>query len=650
MIATTTLDGPDKSKTAAAAANPADASALNNDATRQLKIVIVGHVDHGKSTFVGRLLHDTGSLPEGKLEQLQQIAERRGMPFEWANLMDALQAERDQNITIDTAQIWFRTKQRQYVIIDAPGHKEFLKNMITGAASAEAALLLIDAQEGIQENSRRHGYLLHFLGITQIAVLVNKMDLVNYSQERFDAIEREYRAFLKSIGVEARVFVPMAARDGDNIATHSAKMNWFTGPTVLSVLDQFRTAEPPSHLPLRFSVQDVYRFDERRIVAGRVESGTLKVGDRLQFCPANKVSTVKTIERWSAPASESATASESIGITLTEQIFVARGAVGALETALPYNLNRFKTRVFWMGRAPFRKGKLYKLKLLAQEVDCEIDAIEKVLDASTLETIRRDDKDAHVGRYEIAELYLRTKRPVAFDAHSEIINTGRFVVCDGFDVVGGGIVVDDAYPRLSSDTLHKSHNIYWSEGKITGEQRAQRNGHLGRVVWLTGLSGAGKSSVANELERELFTLGMQAYVLDGDKVRHGLCSDLGFSPKDRRENIRRIGEMARIMADAGFICITAFISPYRADRDEVRKRMEPGQFVEVYVNAPLDVCESRDPKGLYAKARANEIPDFTGISAPYEPPAKPELELPTDLLSVKDSVLKIVEYLRNETA
>jgi bifunctional enzyme CysN/CysC len=645
MIATTTLDGPDKSKIAAA-----DASALNNDATRQLKIVIVGHVDHGKSTFVGRLLHDTGSLPEGKLEQLQQIAERRGMPFEWANLMDALQAERDQNITIDTAQIWFRTKQRQYVIIDAPGHKEFLKNMITGAASAEAALLLIDAQEGIQENSRRHGYLLHFLGITQIAVLVNKMDLVNYSQERFDAIEREYRAFLKSIGVEARVFVPMTARDGDNIATHSAKMNWFTGPTVLSVLDQFRTAEPPSHLPLRFSVQDVYRFDERRIVAGRVESGTLKVGDRLQFCPANKVSTVKTIERWSAPASESATASESIGITLTEQIFVARGAVGALETALPYNLNRFKTRVFWMGRAPFRKGKLYKLKLLAQEVDCEIDAIEKVLDASTLETIRRDDKDAHVGRYEIAELYLRTKRPVAFDAHSEIINTGRFVVCDGFDVVGGGIVVDDAYPRLSSDTLHKSHNIYWSEGKITGEQRAQRNGHLGRVVWLTGLSGAGKSSVANELERELFTLGMQAYVLDGDKVRHGLCSDLGFSPKDRRENIRRIGEMAKIMADAGFICITAFISPYRADRDEVRKRMEPGQFVEVYVNAPLDVCESRDPKGLYAKARANEIRDFTGVSAPYEPPEKPELELPTDLLSVKDSVLKIVEYLRNETA
>jgi bifunctional enzyme CysN/CysC len=619
-----------------------------SDSTRQLKIVIVGHVDHGKSTFVGRLLHDTGSLPEGKLEQLQKIADRRGMQFEWANLMDALQAERDQNITIDTAQIWFRTKQRQYVIIDAPGHKEFLKNMITGAASAEAALLLIDAQEGIQENSRRHGYLLHFLGIHQVAVLVNKMDLVNYSQERFESIEREYRAFLKSIGVEARVFVPIVARDGDNIAAPSAKMNWWTGPTVLNVLDQFRTAEPPTHLPLRFSVQDVYRFDERRILAGRVESGTIKVGDRLQFCPANKVSTVKTIERWSAPASDGATASESIGITLAEQIFVDRGAVGALENTLPYNLNRLKARVFWMGRAPFRKGKLYKLKLLAQEVDCEIDSIEKVLDASTLETIRREGSDAHVGRYEIAELYLRTKRPVAFDAHSEIITTGRFVVCDGLDVVGGGIVVDDAYPRLSSDAHHKSHNIYWSEGKITHDQRTHRNGHLGRVVWLTGLSGAGKSSVATELERELFTLGMQAYVLDGDKVRHGLCSDLGFSPDDRRENIRRIGEMAKIMADAGFICITAFISPYRADRDAVRQCMEPGQFVEVHVNAPLNVCESRDPKGLYAKARANEIRDFTGISAPYEPPEKPEVELPTHLLSVQESVLKIVEFLRNE--
>jgi bifunctional enzyme CysN/CysC len=621
---------------------------LDNNSTGQLKLVIVGHVDHGKSTFVGRLLNDTGSLPEDKLEQLRKIAESRGMPFEWANLMDSLQAERDQNITIDTAQIWFRTKQRQYVIIDAPGHKEFLKNMITGAASAEAALLLIDAHEGIQENSRRHGYLLHFLGIRQVAVLVNKMDLVGHAQERFHFIETEYRVFLKSIGVEPRIFIPISARDGDNIAVPSSKMSWWTGPTVLSVLDQFQTSQPPSHLPLRFSVQDVYRFDERRILAGRVESGTLKVGDRLQFCPANKVSTVKTIERWNAPTSGSAAASESIGITITEQIFVERGAIGARESALPYNLNRIKGRIFWMSRAPLRKGKLYKLKLLAQEVDCEIDSIEQILDATTLQTLRRDDRNAQVARFEIAEFYLRTKRPIAFDAHSEIINSGRFVICDGFDVAGGGIIVDDAYPRLTSDALHKSQNIYWTPGIITHEARVKRNGHAGRVIWLTGLPAAGKSSIATELEHELFNLGMQAYMLDGDKVRHGICSDLGFSPEDRSENIRRIGEMAKIMADAGFICITAFISPYRADRDAIRQRMEPEQFVEVYVNAPLEVCEARDPKGLYAKARRNEIPNFTGISAPYEPPEKPELELRTNLLSVAESVFTIVDFLHKE--
>src|SRR5688572_18228944 len=275
---------------------PVTSNGSTSAPTEQLKIVIVGHVDHGKSTFVGRLFHDTGSLPEGKLEQLQKIAERRGVPFEWANLMDALQSERDQNITIDTAQIWFHTKKRQYVIIDAPGHKEFLKNMVTGAANAEAALLLIDANEGVQEQSRRHGYLLNLLGIRQIAVLVNKMDLQDYSKERFDQIEREYRAFLKSVGVIPQRFIPIAAKHGDNIATLSSNMPWWTGPTVLEALDQFKVTDLPLDQPLRFPIQDVYRFDERRILAGRIESGRLKVGDRLLFSPSNKVSTVKTIE------------------------------------------------------------------------------------------------------------------------------------------------------------------------------------------------------------------------------------------------------------------------------------------------------------------------------------------------------------------
>jgi bifunctional enzyme CysN/CysC len=608
-------------------------------------------VDHGKSTFVGRLFHDTGSLPEGKLEQLQAIASRRGVPFEWANLMDALQAERNQNITIDTSQIWFQTAKRQYVIIDAPGHKEFLKNMITGAASAEAALLLIDANEGVQEQSRRHGYLLNLLGIRQIVVLVNKMDLQAWSQARFDQIEAEFRAFLKTVGVEPRCFIPIAAKQGDNIAHRSDNMPWWNGPTVLESLDDFQPTETATHQALRMPIQDIYRFDDRRILAGRIESGALKIGDRLVFAPANKVSTVKTIECWNAPVSERAEAGESIGITLTEQIYVERGAVAALEAAPPYQLSRFKARLFWMGRAPFQKNRPYKLKLATQEVECEIDSIERLMDSSTLETISR--AEGFVGRNEVAELYLRTKRPIAFDVHSEIVATGRFVIVDGFEVAGGGIVAADNYPRRTPDSLQKSHNIFWSLGKVTPNQRFLRNGHRGRVVWLTGLSASGKSTIANDLERELFNLGQHVYVLDGDNMRHGLCSDLAFSPKDRKENIRRVGETARLFAEAGIICITAFISPYRSDRDMVRQIMGPGSFVEVYVNAPLEVCEARDPKGLYAQARANHIKDFTGISAPYESPDRAEVELRTDQLTVAESVARIIEYLHvqdSETA
>jgi bifunctional enzyme CysN/CysC len=614
--------------------------------SEQLKIVIVGHVDHGKSTFVGRLLHDTGSLPEGKLEQLEAIAKRRGVPFEWANLMDALQSERDQNITIDTAQIWFQTRKRQYVIIDAPGHKEFLKNMITGAAHAEAALLLIDAAEGVQEQSRRHGYLLNLLGIRQIAVLVNKMDLAKYSEERFQEIESTFRAFLQTVGVTPTCFIPIAARHGDNIAARSAAMPWWQGPTVLETLDQFEAAQAPTGQPLRFPIQDVYRFDHRRVLAGRIESGTIKVGDRLVFSPTTKVSTVKTIERWSAPASAEALAGESIGITLTEQVFVERGAVAALETDPPYELSRFKARLFWLGRAPMVPEKTYKLKLATQEAECQIETIERVIDSSNLEVVQRSEPQ--VARNEVAELSLRTKRPIAFDTHGEIIATGRFVIVDGLEVSGGGIIIADNYPRRSADSLQKSHNIYWSHGKVTASQRALRNGHPGRVVWLTGLSASGKSTISADLERELFNLGRHVYVLDGDNVRHGLGSDLGFSARDRKENIRRVGEAAKLFADAGVLCVTAFISPYREDRDMVRRLMPPGTFIEVYVNAPVEICEQRDPKGLYAKARANLIKDFTGVSAPYEAPLRPEIELRTDQLTVAESVARIVEYLNAE--
>jgi bifunctional enzyme CysN/CysC len=448
------------------------------------------------------------------------------------------------------------------------------------------------------------------------------------------------------VGVTPKLFIPISAYHGENIAKPSGKMIWYAGPTVLATLDEFKVSEPPNNQPLRFPIQDVYRFDERRILAGRIESGSLKVGDKLIFAPSNKVSTVKTIERWNAKQTDTASAGESIGVTLTEQIFVERGAVAALETAPPYELTRFKARLFWLGRNPFKKGKSYKLKLATQEVECEIESVEKIIDSSTLESISRSE--VFVGRNEVAELKIRTKRPVAFDAITEIVPTGRFVIVDGFDVSGGGVILDDGYPRRTSDSLHKSDNIYWSHGKVTSQQREARNGHKGCVVWLTGLSGAGKSTIATELERELFNQGKHVYVLDGDNMRHGLNSDLGFSPEDRTENIRRVGEVAKLFADAGVVVITAFISPYRSDRDLVRKINPTGRFIEVYVNAPVEVCEQRDPKGLYAKARSGEIKEFTGISAPYEAPAQAELELRTDQSSVAESVTKIIEFLRRQ--
>ena len=611
----------------------------------QLKIVILGHVDHGKSTLVGRLFHDTGSLPEGRLEQLQRAAQRRGVPFEWANLMDALQAERDQNISIDTAQIWFQTPKRRYVIIDAPGHQEFIKNMVTGAAQAEAALVVIDAQEGVQENSRRHGYLLELLGIRQVAVLVNKMDLVGYSRERFGAIEAEYRAWLKQIGLEPRVVIPISAREGDNIAAPGQNMRWWKGLTVVQALDEFKASRRPADQPLRFPIQDVYRFDQRRILAGRVESGRLKVGDRVAFSPSNKTSTVKSIERWNAPVCDFARAGESIGITLTDQVFVERGAVASLENTPPYVLTCFKARVFWLGKRPFMPGHKYRLKLATQEAECQIEKLERVIDAATLQTVQRPGIEPYVGRHEAAELTIRTKKPIAFDAINEVAATGRFVIVDEFDVAGGGVIVPDSYPRRTADSLHKSHNIFWTSGRVTPGQRAVRHGHAGRVVWLTGLSCSGKTTIATELERELFAQGKLIYVLDGDNVRHGLCADLAFSPRDRRENIRRIGEVAKLFADAGVICVTAFISPYRADRDTIRQSLPPGQFIEVYLNIPVEACEQRDSKGLYAKARAGEIRDFTGVSAPYEAPEKPELELATAQLTVEECVSRIVAFL-----
>ena len=614
------------------------------DQTRRLRVVFVGHVDHGKSTLIGRIFYDTKSLPDGKVEQIQAACKEEGMEFEYAFLLDALLEEQAQNITIDTTQIQFRTAKRPYVIIDAPGHKEFLKNMITGAASADAAVLLIAANEGIREQSKRHGYLLSLLGIRQVVVAVNKMDLVDYRQDVFDQVSRDYTAFLKEIGMEARQFVPISARNGFNVSnTGRDEMPWYTGPTITDMLDTFELPKSLTEQPLRFPIQDIYRFDDRRILAGRIEAGSLKVGDTLLFSPGNKTGVIKSIEVWNAPTKTSARAGESVGITLTEQIFVERGHIASHPTDAPIESNRFKARLFWMGKTNLNIGQRSKLKLTTQELDAEIVSIERIIDASTLETI--SGERGYIARNDVAEVTIQVRGALAFDNADRNALLGRFVLLDGRQVGGGGIIFGGKYTDRAQP---KSANIFWSEGNVSQSQRFARNGHKGAVIWLTGLSGSGKSTISNALERELFNLGIQTYILDGDNIRHGLNSNLGFSPEDRVENIRRVAETAKLLADAGIVVVTAFISPYQNDRRRAREiACEAGlDFFEIYVSAPLEVCEQRDTKGLYKKARAGEIKEFTGIDAPYESPESAEVTVATDKQNIAESVAQILEFLR----
>lgn len=606
-----------------------------------MKLVIVGHVDHGKSTLIGRLLHDTGSLPEGKVEAVRAMSERRGMPMEWAFVLDALQAERDQGITIDTTQIFFKTPRRPYVIIDAPGHKEFLKNMVSGAASADAAILVVDAKDGVQEQTRRHGYILHLLGLDRVIVAVNKMDLVDHGEARFRAVADEVRAYLAGMGISPAHILPVSARHGDGLAAASRHMPWFAGPTLIAALDELEAKPLPVELPLRFPIQDVYKFDERRILAGRIESGRLSVGDELLFSPTNAAARVKSIEAWAVDGPVlTASAGQSVGITLDDQLFVERGHVASHRVDPPVETNVFRARIFWLGRSPLEVGRRYKMKLATMEHTVEVQGIERVIDVGDLSQRPAD----RIERNEVGEIILRARARLAVDPFVDNPRLGRFVLIDGYDMAGGGLVSMDGFPNQRSRSAPTSRNITAVEHRVTTEDRWQANGHRSGVLWLTGLSGAGKSTLAVELEQALFRKGWQAYVLDGDNIRFGLSADLGFAPEDRAENIRRVGEVAALFARAGVLVITAFISPYREDRDRARS-VAPDLFHEVYVKADLSVCETRDPKGLYKKARRGEISEFTGISAPYEAPVAPELEVDTGALSLGESIERLLGYV-----
>ncbi|HOQ05257.1 MAG TPA: GTP-binding protein [Anaerohalosphaeraceae bacterium] len=525
---------------------------------QQMNIVVIGHVDHGKSTLIGRLLADTGSLPKGKLEAVQAYCARNAKPFEYAFLLDALKEEQTQGITIDTARCFFKSSRREYIIIDAPGHVEFLKNMISGAARAEAALLLIDAREGIRENSRRHGYLLSLLGIRQIAVAVNKMDLTDYRRDVFEAIQKDYTAFLQQVHLQPRFFIPVSARFGDNLCTRSARMCWYDGPTVLEAMGRFEKEPPGLEKPFRFPVQDVYKFteegDDRRIAAGRVETGTVRVGDEVIFLPSGKRSRIASIEGFNRPPQTEAYAGQSTGFTLTEQIYIppnqilCRADQPAARTGTCLKVN-----LFWMGRQPMVRGKRYKLKLAAARETVWLREIYTVLDAADLST---DSSRTQIERHDTAEYLLETFRPVAFDVVSDIAQTGRFVIIDNYEIAGGGIILDalSAERDLISEHVRKRQK-YWQRSRIQSQNRSDRYKQNAALVLLCGPAGIGKSEIAKTLEERLFDAGRMVYYLGLDNSLLGVDSDLQTTD-ERDEYIRRLGEIAHLFTDAGLILIT----------------------------------------------------------------------------------------------
>jgi len=529
----------------------------------QMQIVVVGHVDHGKSTVVGRLLADTGSLPQGKLEAVRRECERTGKPFEYAFLLDALTDEQDQGITIDTARCFFKTALRDYIIIDAPGHIEFLKNMISGAARAEAAALIIDAKEGVRENSRRHGYILSMLGIKQVTVCVNKMDLVGHDEGHFAKIEAEYRAFLSDIGaVSPKQFIPVSAIGGENLATRSAKMPWYKGPTLLETLDGFTMAPSKSAAPFRMPVQAVYKFtnhgDDRRIVAGRIEAGKVKVGDKVVFSPSNKSTTVKSIEAFHAAPRTEIDAGWSTGFTLSEEIYVTRGEIMSHadpKETLPQVSTRLRANLIWLGRKPFVQGRDYKLKLHTVATPVRIHKLLKVIDASEVSgTLAKDN----VGRHDVADVILETRSPVAFDLIGDSESTGRFVIVDGYDVAGGGIITaaeSDDQDELRSEARRRDFN--WVKGAVSAAERVERYGHQSALVMFVGKkSGMGKHRYARALEKALFTQKRNVYLLDGTNVLLGVDQDLVWVDASQAELVRRFGEVAHLLLDAGLIVVS----------------------------------------------------------------------------------------------
>jgi bifunctional enzyme CysN/CysC len=603
-----------------------------------LRFITCGSVDDGKSTLIGRLLYDSKMIFEDQLAALEADSKRvgtQGQDIDFALLVDGLAAEREQGITIDVAYRFFTTEKRKFIVADTPGHEQYTRNMVTGASTADLAVILIDARKGVLTQTRRHSYIAHLIGIRNVVLAVNKMDLVDYNVLRYDHIVEDYRCFARDIGIAEFTAIPISGFKGDNITALSANTPWFKGPTLIEHLENVELdVTSDQQKPFRLPVQWVNRPNlDFRGFAGQIASGVIRVGDAIRILPSGKTSAVSRIVTLDGELDEAA-AGQSITLCLIDEVDCSRGDVIAAGEHPPQSADQFEANLVWMADEAMTPGRAYWLKLGSQTVSATIQPPKYQVNVNTMEHLAA--KTLELNAIGVAEI--TSDRAIVFESYTDNHALGGFILIDKITnaTVAAGML---------NFSLRRAQNVHWQAIDISREAHAQQKGQSPKLLWFTGLSGSGKSTIANLVEKKLFALGRHSFLLDGDNVRHGLNKDLGFTDTDRIENIRRVGEVAKLMTDAGLIVLTAFISPFRAERDLVRSMMPPGEFLEIFIDTPLAEAERRDVKGLYKKARSGGLKNFTGIDSPYEQPEKPEIHIDTTLMTPEDAAELIVEQV-----
>ncbi len=604
-----------------------------------LRFITCGSVDDGKSTLIGRLLYDSKLVFEDHLAALESDSRKvgtQGGELDFALLVDGLAAEREQGITIDVAYRFFSTEHRKFIVADTPGHEQYTRNMVTGASTADLAVILIDARKGVLTQTRRHSFLVSLLGIRHVVLAINKLDLVDYSHEVYDTIEADYRAFAAEIGLDDIQCIPLSALRGDNITEPSENTPWYDGPTLIGHLESIEIDDDSQAAPFRFPVQWVNRPNlDFRGFSGEIVGGSVRTGDLIRVVPSGRESHVERIVTQDGDLDEAVTG-QSVTITLTDEIDVSRGDVLSAATSLPGVADQFECHVIWMAEDAMLPGRSYLMKIGTRTVTATVGQPKYKTNVNTLEHTAAKTLELN----EIGVCNVTLDRPIPFDPYDENRDMGGFILIDRFNnaTVAAGLL---------HFALRRADNVHWQAVEVDKAARSINNGQQPAVVWFTGLSGAGKSTIANIVEQKLYEQGRRTYLLDGDNVRHGLNHDLGFTDADRVENIRRVTEVAKLMVDAGLIVLVSFISPFRTERRMARDLLEPGEFIEVFVDATLEVAESRDRKGLYAKARRGELKNFTGVDSAYEEPEHPELHLDASgAVSAADAAEQVVDYLR----